>query len=129
MLSRIQDAIRTIAYREPETGQDAVIVEHKAPTATGAGKVISHTLELVLVVYVLADIARYISDHVTKMIPATRSVSVGFVAGAAGVLLAFVLHQLRDDIQGKIKARLNLSELLAPYFGHRLDYTIRVLKG
>jgi hypothetical protein len=129
MFSRIQNAIRTITYREPETGQDAAIVEHKTPTATGAGKVISHTLELLLVVYVLAYMAGYISDHLTKVIPATRSVSIEVVAGAIGAVLVLILHQLRNDIQEKIKARINLSELLAPYFGHRLDYTIRVLKG
>lgn len=129
MFSRIRDAIRTIAYCEPETGQDAVIVEHKAPTATGAGKVISYTLELLLVVYVLAYLAGYISEYLTRIIPATRSISIGTVAGAVGVALAFLVHQLKADIQDKIKARINLSEVLAPYFGHRLDYAIRVLKG
>src|SRR5258708_7369509 len=116
MFSRIQDAIRTVTYREPETGQDAVIVERESPTASTAGKVISHVLELILVVYVLAYAAGYISEHLTKIIPATRSVSLGTIAGAVGVLLAFILHQLRDDIQQKIKARINLSEVLAPYF-------------
>jgi hypothetical protein len=129
MFSRIQDAIRTITYREPETGPDAVIVERESPTVSAAGKVISHILELVLVVYVLAYAAAYAVDHLMKMIPAARSLSAEIVAGGIGALLAIVLHQFRDDIQARIKARLNLSELLAPYFGHRLDYTIRVLKG
>ncbi len=129
MFSRIKDATRIITYREPATGPDAVIVERDRPTTTAAGKVISHVFELLVVVYALAHAAAYITDHLTKIIPATRSVSLGTIAAAIGVLLAFVMHQLRDDIEQKIRAHINLSELLAPYFGHRIDRTIRVLKG
>jgi len=129
MFSRIQEAIRTLTYREPETGQDAVIMERTPPVSTAAGRAISHILEYVILVYALADVAVRISERLTRLIPNTHSVSLETLAAGVGILLVLILHQVRDDIQEKIRARINLKNVLAPYFGHRLDYTIRVLKG
>lgn len=129
MFSRIREAIRIVNYREPHNGADAVIVEQTPATSRPTGKLIASLIEWTLLVYSLAYIAGIVSDRLTKFVPATRSVSIGTIAGAVGVLLALVLHSLRDDIERKLRSRIDLAELLAPYFGHRLDYTIRVLKG
>jgi hypothetical protein len=129
MFSRLQEALRILTYHEPHDGSDAVIVERKTTVPSRPGIVISHVLEFFIVVYVLSNVAGRIVERLLKIVPATHSVSLSTLAGAVGVVLAFVLHSVRDDIEKKLKAHLNLSEVLAPYFGHRLDYTIRVLKG
>jgi hypothetical protein len=129
VFSRIREAIRIITYREPDSGPDAVIVDHKVATSSRAGRIISRGLEVLMVVYVLAYVSARISERLSKIIPSTHSVSVTTIAAAIGVLLMFLVHSIKDDIETKIRTRLNLAEALAPYFGHRLDYTIRVLKG
>lgn len=129
MFSRIREATLILAYREPESGEDAVIVEHKPASFPAAGKVISQVIEVFALVYSLAFVAGRVGEHLNKLIPPMRSVSTETLAGAVGVLLVMTLHSVRDDIEKKIRARINLSELLAPYFGHRIDNTLRTLKG
>jgi hypothetical protein len=129
MFSRIREATKIIGYREPQHGPDFVIAEHHAPTTSPAGRAISNILEVLIAIYTLGYAAGYISEHLTKLIPSTRSVSINTLTGAIGVLLVLVLNSFRDDIEKKIRARINLADILAPYFGHRLDHTFRVLKG
>ncbi len=129
MFSRIQEAFQLLTYREPENGPDAVIVERDTLSASRAGKIISHVLEFAMVVCGLAYASGRIGERLSKMIPPARSLSVAIIAGAVGVVLTFIVHSVRDDIEKKIRARINLAEVLAPYFGHRLDNTMRTLKG
>ncbi len=130
MFSRIKEAIRIVTYREPEHGPDAVIVDHQAAGSSRTGRIIAAGIEVLIVVYVLAYIAGRIGERLSKIIPTSHSsVSVATIAGAVGVLLALIVHSIKNDIETKIRARINLAEVLAPYFGHRLDYAIRVLKG
>jgi hypothetical protein len=129
MFSRIREAARIISYREPQHGPDFVIAEHHTPTTSRAGRTISNILEVLVAIYTLGYAAGYISEHLNKLMPSTRSFSMNTLTGGIGVLLAIVLNSFRDDIEKKIRARINLAEILAPYFGHRLDHTFRVLKG
>lgn len=129
MFDRIREAIRIITYHEPADGPDAVIVERGAETPSKVGKTISRVIEFVVVFYALAYAAGSVGERLSRIIPPTRSVSVATLAGAVGILLVYIVNSIRNDIESRIRARINLAEMLAPYFGHRLDYTIRVLKG
>jgi H+/Cl- antiporter ClcA len=129
MFSRIQNAIQIVTYRESETGGDAVIVERETVTPSRPGKIIAGFVELLVAVYTIGYLAGRIGDHISKSIPDSHSVSLGTLTGAVAVFLMLTLHWIREDIEKKIRARLNLVDVLAPYFGHRLDYTVRVLKG
>jgi hypothetical protein len=129
MFSRIREAVKIIGYREPQTGPDFVVTKQQVATTSGPGRVISHILELTIAVYTLGYLAGHIGERLTKLIPSTRSLSINTLTGAIGVLLAVVLNMFRAEIESKIRSHVNLADILAPYFGHRIEHTLRVLKG
>jgi hypothetical protein len=129
MFSRIRETIRIITYREPQNGADALIVERAEIAASPQGKFIARMLEVVPVIYILGYVAGSIGSHISKIVPPMHSASLTTIAGAVGVLLGLILQWVKEDVQEKIRARLNLADVLSPYFGHRLENTIRILKG
>jgi hypothetical protein len=129
MLSRIKEAKRIITYREPDFGPDAVIEEQKLVEAPKAGRTIAYFFEFLFVFVVLVRASTYIGIHLEKMIPKTHSVSTTTMTAAVGIILTLLLDSVRTDILGRIRKHLSLVDLLAPYFGHRLDNTIRVFRG
>jgi hypothetical protein len=131
MFSRIKEAKRIISFRESDLGPypDVVIEQRKPAKTTKAGRTIAYLFEFAFVVLVLARIAGYIGLHLEKLIPAVHSVSLTTLAAAIGIVLTLLLDTVRNDILSRVRGRIKLVELLAPYFGHRLDNTIRVLRG
>ncbi len=127
MFSRIREAVRIITYREPESGQDAVIVERTNPTSPAAGKVISHIIELFGVIYVIGIVVGPLGRLIEHVTP--KSLSLTSIAGALGALLMFAASWLRSDIERAIHARAHIADIVAPFFGHRLDTAARVLRG
>ena len=129
MFSRIREAVRILTYREPQGGPDHVTVERVAISVPRFGKFIAGFFEVTLGAYAIGYLAGHISTRIDKLIPPTRSLSVTTLAGAVSFLLVYLLHSFRADIEAKLRAHLNLTELLAPYFGHRLENAARILKG
>ena|SRR5947209_8016709 len=130
MFNRIKEAARILTYREPRSGADAVIVSHVQESPSGPGKVISYILEVLIIVYGIGHIAAPLASALSRFMSGKHtSTSTAILAGALGALLALMTNAIRQDIEQKIRLRLNLSELLAPFFGKKLDNVLRVMKG
>ena len=129
MFSRIHEALRILTYHEPETGPDAVIVERKETPAPRAGRAIANTIEIFMVAYLVGSLAGYIGSYLYKFVPHTRVASITTIVGALGFLLTIWGSRLRADIEAHLRAHLDLGNALAPFFGHKLTYASRVMKG
>jgi hypothetical protein len=55
--------------------------------------------------------------------------SMATLVASLGVVMAFLGRQVIADIEAKLRIRFHLSETLAPFFGHKLESTYRVLKS
>jgi len=105
-----------------------VIVERVEPSVSAAGRAISQFFEVFVAVYVISYIAGPLAREIDKLIP-NRSVAMTTIAAAVGAIFMYIVDWLRADLQLKISSRVNLTDKLAPFFGHRLDNTFRVLRG
>ncbi|MGD0759204.1 MAG: hypothetical protein ABR921_09885 [Candidatus Sulfotelmatobacter sp.] len=129
MFNRIKEAVRILGYREPETGADAVFVESVQTSPTPAGKHISHFFEALIAIYGVGYLAGRIGNLIATAAPSQHSVSVGTLIGVLGALLMLVVHWLRADIEQKVRERIHLADMLAPFFGRKLDNVSRVLNS
>jgi hypothetical protein len=129
MFSRIREAIRIIAYREPESGPDAVIVERADMPVSNAGRRIAGLLEGIVAIYTIGYIASLIGDKVFNVFPGKHSMSVTVLVGSVAALLTLMVHWVRQDLEEKLRTHFHLRDTLAPYFGKRLDSASRVLRG
>src|SRR5260370_838898 len=126
MFSRIREAARIITYREPQNGQDFAIMECVKPRVSAAGRAIANFFEVFTVVYIIGRLAGPLAGKLEHLIPGP--VALTTLVGSLGALLMLLVHWLRNDIQQKISSHINLTDTLAPFFGHKLDNTFRVLR-
>jgi hypothetical protein len=128
MFSHIKEAIRTVTYRDSPDDPDIVIAERAEPAIPVAGRRISRLIEGFVIVSIVGPIAAFAGLQLDHLIP-RGSVTLTTIAGTVGVFLGLAVNWLRTDIERNISSHVNLADALAPFFGHRLDETFRILKG
>lgn len=129
MFSRIRETVRILKYREPQEAPGIVFVERVQPTVSKTGRFIAGLLEATIAVFVIGWIAAALSHAFDHLMPHPSSLTLTRITGALGAVLMLLGNMLRDDIQQKIRAHLNLSGIAAPFFGHKLEETFRTLRG
>ena len=129
MFSRIREAARIIAYREPEIGPDAVIIARAKGTPSPSGMRVARFIEALVAIYGIGWFAAFLSDRLFKAIPSKHFSSATVLAASLAVFLLMLLHWIRADLEQKFRTHLHLADTLAPYFGKRLDTASRVLRG
>ena len=129
MFSRIREAIRILSYKPEKHVPDIVVInEASIPSPSRFGKVISVVIEDGLLIVAIGILAGKIGSALHHAVPG-KSLSIATIAGALGALFAWMFHRFMNDLKIRLKSQINLSEKLAPYFGHKLDATYRLLRG
>jgi hypothetical protein len=130
MFSRIQEAIRVITYREPDTGQDAVIVEHVETTPTPAGKRIAIVLESLVAISVVGYLSARVGDRlIDTAFSKHLSMSAHVLIGSIAAFFVLAVNWLKHDLEHKFRIHFRLADRIAPFFGKRIDNALRVLRG
>lgn len=127
MFSRIRETYRILTYHD-HGGPDAVIVPESITPEPKTSRAISNTIEITVV----AMVAGYGSGKILyalHTLTGKPSVYSATLTGAVAVLLFIVYEMLTGHLQALLKQKLALGERLAPFFGHKLDETFRVLRG
>jgi uncharacterized membrane protein YeaQ/YmgE (transglycosylase-associated protein family) len=129
MFSRIREAIRILSYKPEKRVPDIVVIDEASlPAPSRFGKVISTIMEDGLLIVLIGILAGKIGSALYHAAPG-KSLSIATIAGALGALFAWIFHSFMNDLKLRLKSQINLSEKLAPYFGHKLDATYRLLRG
>ncbi|MGA3056295.1 MAG: hypothetical protein ABSD63_18965 [Candidatus Korobacteraceae bacterium] len=130
MFSRAKEAYRILTHREPNFGPDAVVVDGDSESVkpTKFSSKISKGIELTVFAIGLGYVAGKI-EHIFPDVQTKTFLSTATLIGALGVIFGFLTRSLIADIEAKLRLRIHLSETLAPFFGHKLESTVRVLKG
>jgi len=131
MFGRIQETIRILSYREPTHVPDAAIVEATSPTPTKAGRTIARLIEATVLVIAIGYLSEFALLHLNRLIPTDKhsSAFITAVAGSLGAVLVLIVGWLRNDLERKIQGKIHLARFLAPFFGNKIDRTLRVLKA
>jgi hypothetical protein len=110
-------------------GPDAVIVERKpAVPVSGFSKLIAFVIEAAILVSAVGFIAGRLGAFISHMHP-VKAVSTFTVVGVVSALLLWITEQFIARFQLFLKVKLNIADKLAPYFGHKLDETYRIIRG
>jgi len=132
MFTRLRETVRILSYHEPNTGPHGPDVhfvvqepQHFSKTRLNVAKLV----QAVLAVYIVGKLATPCTTALEKLLQGHHPPTATSVAGGIGALLIFGGHWLRQRIEGAIQKRVRLEEILAPYFGRRLENAIRTLKG
>jgi hypothetical protein len=131
MFTRLNETIRILTYREPTReygGPDVLFIEHKEPLVTKPGAKIARIIQVTAIVFIIGIVVGPLVNSVSHVLRG-RSPSLTVVAGSLGAILAILFEETRSQIAGAIQGHLHLESTLAPFFGKRLDRTIRALKG
>jgi hypothetical protein len=130
MFSRIKEAIRIISYREPDTGPDVVIVPESNTVPTPQGIMISRMAEFFIAASTIGWAAGRIGDYLLNVGFAKHvSLSAATIIGSVAVLLTMVVSWISRDIEMKLRSHIKIADVLAPFFGRKLDNVVHVLKG
>lgn len=129
MFRRLREAKRVLTYRQTPNAQDRPdITEFVADglQATKAGRTIGGIVE-VFVIFVLlgATLHRVFfwmfgGDH-------SPTVSLA-VVGVLSVAMLWAINAITDKFNRLAMLKLRIQERVAPFFGHRIDRTLRTLR-
>jgi len=127
MLRRIKQAIETFEKRKPAAHDpDIIFVEEQKQELTRLSRFLGTSIESLI----LSMGAAFIGYFVEKLLtPKHVVLSVGAVTGLASGIALLILNHAFHSMNHRIGLQLRLGERLAPYFGHRLYHTYRVLRG
>ena len=132
MFTRLRETYRILSYREPNEGPhgpDVHFVRHEPERFSKVRLSVANLVQVSVVVYVISNLATPFSNAFEQLLRGHHAPTVTSVAGGLGALLVFAFHWLRQQLEGAIQKKVRLEEILAPYFGRRLENTIRTLKG
>jgi len=131
MFARLKETIRILSYRPPTVhGPDAIIVEKsKSPPTSRFGRSIAFFLEGFILISAIGFAAGHLGKTLEGLPLPKTGVSLATLAGALGALLLWIFHALVNQLQGAVQKRLNLADKLAPYFGHKLEETVRTIRS
>ncbi|MGH9670259.1 MAG: hypothetical protein ACRD3A_09120 [Terriglobales bacterium] len=132
MFTRIRQAYRILSSKDigppAHLCPDVVFVDEDAAEPNRGGKLVAGLLEALL----LAIVAGWLGTRLTLLIEALRGRETASLTavGIVAALLFGLLHQLTEhNLVKGLQLHLKFEERLAPYFGHRIDNAIRMLRG
>lgn len=135
MFSRLRRTYHILTYKAPDDGPDLVIVPEPEVYPSKTSKSIAGLIEIG-VLFCCFFVVGLIAGKIEPLLHPLWSKRPDASLVAVGTLAAFLLwlgHLIVNQIHGRIgrylRLQMKLSERLAPYFGQRLDSTIRVLRG
>ena len=133
MLNRIRETVRILTYRDKRPAADIPDMEvrpESPDSATPAGKRIARIIESLTLVLVAGIGGERIAYFFTHLLDNQKQhTALPTLAGVVAALLVIVVNWLVRDLHTVLHMRLNLRTHLAPYFGHRLDNAIRILRS
>jgi hypothetical protein len=129
MFRRIRETIE--AFRSdkpaPHAVPDLIFVQEQKQELTSISRHIGRLFEGLLLTF-----AGGIVGEVAWKSLASKNlihVSVGMTIGITSAISVWIGHALLNRLNEKVRFKLKIGERLAPYFGHRLYETYRILKG
>jgi hypothetical protein len=128
MFSHIKEVGRILSYREPKDDACFVFEEKTEPKVSATGYRIASLLIASITIYVAAHLASPIAKGIEHLFPG-KAIAMTVLSGGVGALLMWLVDSLRNDFLQSLRTHVRLEERLAPFFGHRLEYVFRVLRG
>jgi hypothetical protein len=129
MFTRLRETYHILTYNEKASGPDAVIVEEQKTSISNASRRIARFIEVILVSYAAGFGMTKIWDVSARFFSGKHSVSVAALMSAVAILSYLAVEAINGQFQATLRQRLDIADKLAPYFGHKLDETFRVLRG
>ncbi len=132
MFKRIRETKRVLSYRlvktSPSETPDILIVAVTGVSLNKTSRSVAKLMESALFVVLMGIGAKLIGQGVSH-ITQQKVVSLVTVVGLLGSLLGYVGHATLQQFRKKLQEHFKVSERLAPYVGHKLHSTLRILKG
>jgi len=124
---------RSVLFKQkldPASEPDVVFLEYEEAQPSKSSFIIATFLAVMVMLWIAGHVTEFFSnlffhDKATVSVDLLSRIVGGVVAIWGYSLFDRSIHSWID----KVLVRLNITERLAPYFGHRLGHALSVLKG
>ncbi len=124
MFKRIRQTIKILSYKNEPIHPDFPSSATDEVEVTRISRTIGGFIEACIILLAAGFVGRYLHD----LSPGGRTaLSTGVLTGVATALLALLGNWLFDSLNERVRLSLKLGERLAPYFGHKLTESLRIL--
>ena len=126
MFRRIKDTIRILSYKEAVPHPDLESSKDSYVSVTRAGKRIALVLTGVIAVIIGNTGYRALDAALSRNHKFVASATASQIIPAAFSLIAFWVF---ENWKGDMFVRLDLPHRLEPYFGHRIESALRIIRA
>jgi hypothetical protein len=129
MFTKIREATLILSYKEDlRNAPDIVICEEKPVNLPKTSRAIGKLLEATVFILGFMFISRFVGAGLYQL-EHPKVASLATVVAALSALLAYAAHSAINKLQAKMQTDLNLSSVLAPYFGRKLHSAIATFRS
>jgi hypothetical protein len=134
MFTHIREAVRIVTSKPSRPAKhetpDYVIAPQQQVFTTAAGRRIAKTLQFLLVVLACGYVGGKLAGVFDRLTGQTRlSNSFPAVYGICSLVIFFLAHSIKQKLEARLDAHLNLSFWLSPYFGRRITNAMHTMRG
>jgi hypothetical protein len=129
MFTRIRYAAQVLSSSGANPWHTPDIVFEEKPTAviSKLSIALGNLIELMVISVVIGLLA---APFIGGLVPLRKVISdVNHLTAVIATVLTFLATQWFEKIKEQIGKRLGIGEKVAPYFGHRIARTYRILRG